>query len=206
MVMPEHIERMKIRVQGGREYLPVAARLLWFRHDNPDWSILTEAVVIDSEKHYAIFRTSILNGDGKVIATATKKEDIKGFGDYVEKAETGSVGRALAYTGYGTLSDEDVMQEPVAASRQVDSSQPAKQPAKPAQNAPPPAEQQALKLVAEAAWPNSTEEERLSIVWDIAVNMIGKEPPDLSIKQAWPRNTTLITDLMKKISEDSLAK
>lgn len=201
-VMPEHIEKMKIKVQGGKEYLPVAARMLWFRQDHPDWSIVTEAVVIDGDKHYAIFRASILDTDNRVIATATKKEDVKGFGDYVEKAETGSVGRALAYAGYGTLSDEDAMQESPVASRQVDSAQPAK--SKPAQD--PGVHQEALKLVALAAWPNSDEAERLSIVWDIAVAMIGKEPPDPKIKESWPRNTALIADLMKKISEDTLAK
>lgn len=38
-----------------------------------------------------------------VIATARKRETEGGFPDYIEKAETGAVGRALAMCGYGTL-------------------------------------------------------------------------------------------------------
>ena len=91
-----------IKVQGGREYLPVAARLVWFREEHPDWSIITSPVEINLEKQYAIFNATIMNADGKVMATATKMENVRGFGDYLEKAETGAVGRALAYCGYGT--------------------------------------------------------------------------------------------------------
>ena len=40
---------------------------------------------------------------GSVIATARKKETEIGFPDYIEKAETGAIGRALAMCGYGTL-------------------------------------------------------------------------------------------------------
>ncbi|MBB6052984.1 hypothetical protein [Armatimonas rosea] len=94
-------KRYVIKVQGGREYLPVSARLIWFRADHPDWGIVTDAVEINHEKQYAVFRATIFNEEGRLIATATKKEDVKGFGDYIEKAETGSVGRALAMCGYG---------------------------------------------------------------------------------------------------------
>ena len=86
----------------GKEYLPVAARLVWFRQDHPDWSIITTPLEINLEKQFAIFSASIMNADGKIIATGTKMETVKDFGDYLEKAETGSVGRALAMCGYGT--------------------------------------------------------------------------------------------------------
>lgn len=91
-----------IRVQGGQMYLPVAWRLVWFREQHPEWGIATEAVEINHEQKYAIFRASIFNENGRLIATATKREDVRGFGDYIEKAETSSVGRALAMCGYGT--------------------------------------------------------------------------------------------------------
>lgn len=91
-----------IRVQGNREYLPVAARLLWFREEHPDWSIETESLQIDVEKQYAIFHARIKDAQGRTRAGATKMENVRGFADYVEKAETGAVGRALAYCGYGT--------------------------------------------------------------------------------------------------------
>ena len=40
---------------------------------------------------------------GQIIATARKKETEIGFPDYIEKAVTGAIGRALAMCGYGTL-------------------------------------------------------------------------------------------------------
>ena len=91
-----------IRVQGNAEYLPVSARLIWFRGEHPDWGIVTTPIEINLEKQYAIFSASIFNADGKLMATATKMENVRGFQDFIEKAETGSVGRALAYCGYGT--------------------------------------------------------------------------------------------------------
>jgi hypothetical protein len=100
--MPFDPKRHVIKVQGNREYLPVSARLIWFRMDHPDWGIVTEPVEINLEKQYAIFMARIYNAEGKVMATATKMENVRGFGDYIEKAETGSVGRALALCGYGT--------------------------------------------------------------------------------------------------------
>lgn len=96
-----------IKVQGNREYLPVAARIVWFRQDYPEWSIITEPVEIDHEQEFAVFRCTISNEQGRAITTALKKEDRKGFGDWMEKAETGSVGRALAFLGYGTLGAKD---------------------------------------------------------------------------------------------------
>ena len=115
-------KRHLIKVQGGRTYLPVSARIVWFRQEHPDWSIETEAVEINHEKQYAIFRARISDGDGKLMATGTKKEDIKGFGDYIEKAETGSVGRALALCGFGTQFSPDLDES--NAGRFADSPQP----------------------------------------------------------------------------------
>jgi hypothetical protein len=86
----------------GKEYLPVSARLIWFRQEHPDWSIVTTPVEINMEKNFAIFSATIMNAEGKIIATGTKMETIKDFGDFLEKAETGSVGRALAMCGFGT--------------------------------------------------------------------------------------------------------
>ncbi len=81
------LKKHVIRVQGGREYLPVSARLIWFRGEHPDWGIVTEAIEINLEKQYAIYKASIFNEEGKLMATATKMENVKGFGDYLEKAE-----------------------------------------------------------------------------------------------------------------------
>lgn len=100
-------KRHVIKVQGNREYLPVSARLVWFRSEHPDWGIVTNAVEINltpenGRRPYAIFQAQIFNAEGRLMATATKMEDERGFPDFLEKAETGSVGRALAMCGYGT--------------------------------------------------------------------------------------------------------
>jgi hypothetical protein len=96
------VKKHLIKVQGGRQYLPVAARLIWFRTEHPDWGIETKAITIDVEKSYAIFESTVYDADGKLMAKGTKMENIRGFGDWLEKAETGAIGRALAVCGYGT--------------------------------------------------------------------------------------------------------
>ncbi len=68
-----------IKVQGGRSYLPVSARIVWFREEHPDWGIETEPIEINHEKQFAVFRARIFNADGKLMAMGTKKEDVKGF-------------------------------------------------------------------------------------------------------------------------------
>ena len=50
-----------------------------------------------------VMKATIKDNFGNVIATARKKETEAGFPDYIEKAETGAIGRALAMCGYGTL-------------------------------------------------------------------------------------------------------
>ncbi len=104
-----------IKVQGGREYLPVAARLVWFREEHPDWGVVTSAVEINLEKQYAIFTATIMNADGKIMATATKMENVRGFGDYLEKAECVPLStRILTLEGWKTH-DELRLGETVAA-------------------------------------------------------------------------------------------
>lgn len=86
----------------GKSYLEVKYRLVWFREENPDWGITTEIVKLDMEAKYAIVKATITDQHGRIIAQGTKMEDIKGFGDWLEKAETGAIGRALGICGYGT--------------------------------------------------------------------------------------------------------
>lgn len=85
----------------GKNYLPVAPRIAWFRQEHPDWAIETHQVRL-AEKA-VIMKAVIKDQTGRVIATARKKETESGFSDYIEKAETGAIGRALALCGYGTL-------------------------------------------------------------------------------------------------------
>jgi hypothetical protein len=117
------VKKHLIRIQGNKEYLPVASRLVWFRQEHPDWGIETHPVEINIDKGYAIFQASVYNAEGKIMAKGTKMEffpkvvaepymrkdgsltekaTVVGFGDYLEKAETGAIGRALAICGFGT--------------------------------------------------------------------------------------------------------
>ncbi|MHB1459692.1 MAG: hypothetical protein ACYC1M_00205 [Armatimonadota bacterium] len=106
-------EKHLIKIQGNRSYLPVSARLVWFREQHPNWRIETQLQQLDVESGLAIFRASIIDDTDRVISTGTKMETRVGFPDYVEKAETGAIGRALAVAGFGTqfapeLGDEAV--------------------------------------------------------------------------------------------------
>jgi hypothetical protein len=83
------------------DYLPVAARIAWFRKEHAYWGIVTEIEQLADKA--VVMKATIKDNFGNVIATARKKETEAGFPDYIEKAETGAIGRALAMCGYGTL-------------------------------------------------------------------------------------------------------
>ncbi len=89
---------------SGKDYLEVKWRLLWLRTLHPDAVIETELV-----KHgagLALFRARVtIPGAGS--ATGWGSETAEDFGDFIEKAETKSLGRALAALGYGTQFCED---------------------------------------------------------------------------------------------------
>jgi AraC-like DNA-binding protein len=93
----------------GKDYLEVKYRLVWFREEHPDWQIHTTVVHRDSTS--AIVKAEIANERGLVMAMAHKCEDKQGFADFLEKAETGSIGRALALCGYGTQFCADELDE-----------------------------------------------------------------------------------------------
>jgi hypothetical protein len=93
----------------GREYLEVKYRLVWFREDHPDWAIETELLSVNENSAYG--RATIKDEHGRIIATSHKFETKKGFPDFIEKAETGSIGRALALIGYGTQFCADELDE-----------------------------------------------------------------------------------------------
>lgn len=93
----------------GKDYLEVKWRIVWFREEHPNWSIETEAVhrgVSD-----AIFRATIRDDQGRILAVSHKSETKQGFEDFIEKAETGAIGRALALCGYGTQFCADDLDE-----------------------------------------------------------------------------------------------
>jgi hypothetical protein len=93
----------------GKDYLEVKYRLVWFREEHPDWTIQTEFVSITD--HSALAKATILDGQSRVVSTSHKFENDKGFPDFLEKAETGAIGRALALVGYGTQFCADELDE-----------------------------------------------------------------------------------------------
>ena len=87
----------------GKDYLEVKFRTHWFRQEHPAWQIKTEIVKLDLLRGVGIMKAQILNEKGELLSSGHKMEYQKNFFDYLEKAETGAIGRALAALGYGTL-------------------------------------------------------------------------------------------------------
>lgn len=130
--MPDAIRQHMIRTRGA-DYLPVAFRLVWFRDECPDWTIQTELVDGGYQHGYALMRAVVSDASGRVISTAHKVEDSTGFADFLEKAETGAIGRALAIAGYGTqfapdISGADDSDDPVDAPARPPARKPSSQP------------------------------------------------------------------------------
>jgi hypothetical protein len=103
-----------IRVKGGAEYLEVKWRLAWFRSEQPYGRIMTSIEEHEREAGYARVKARIefdwidVSGQPRVaVSESTGTETIKDFPDYLEKAETKAIGRALAALGYGTQFAED---------------------------------------------------------------------------------------------------
>jgi hypothetical protein len=120
----DHLTQLK-NGQGTQDYLPVQWRLVWFRENFPHGTIDTQEMEIDLNREceaetwvwdpnarkkvktmrkalgYARFKAVVTDGLGGR-GTGTKSENAANFADYIEKAETGAIGRALASLGYGT--------------------------------------------------------------------------------------------------------
>lgn len=120
----EHLMQLKSK-EGPKDYLPVQWRLVWFRELCPQGTIDTEELEVDLDreveaeafvwnsqkqrsekvvkqaKGYARYKAIVTDGKGGR-STGTKSENAASFPDYIEKAETGAIGRALAGLGYGT--------------------------------------------------------------------------------------------------------
>lgn len=104
----------------GKAYLPARRRVQWLRGEpvpHPDWTIDTEIIEHDKGKRvsatrieggYGLVRASIFDEEGRLIATSVKSEFSENFMDFLEKAETGAIARALALCGYGTESALDL--------------------------------------------------------------------------------------------------
>jgi hypothetical protein len=88
----------------GRDYLEVKWRLLWLRTEHPDAVIETELVKEDGV--IAIFKAQVTI-PGRGTASGWGSENTQDFRDYIEKAETKALGRALAALGFGTQFCQD---------------------------------------------------------------------------------------------------
>ncbi|MDQ3695526.1 MAG: hypothetical protein M3464_18190 [Chloroflexota bacterium] len=94
----------QLRGRGGNgEYLDVKWSLVWLRREHPDAQIVTEHVQIDST--LAIFKATVSLPTGG-IATGYGSETTADFRDYIEKAETKAIGRALRALGFGAPNNE----------------------------------------------------------------------------------------------------
>ena len=89
---------------NGRDYLEVKWRLLWLRTEHPEAIIATE--MVKHEAGLALFRAHVALPEGGQ-ASGWGSETSSDFPDYIEKAETKALGRALAALGYGTQFCED---------------------------------------------------------------------------------------------------
>jgi hypothetical protein len=96
----------QLRGRGGNsDYLDVKWRLVWLRSEHPDAHINTEHVTITAD--LAIFRAQVTIPNGGS-ATGYGSETARDFGDFIEKAETKALGRALLALGFGTQSAQEL--------------------------------------------------------------------------------------------------
>ena len=91
----EHLMDLK-----GKQYLQVMWRLVWFREEKPLGSIDTKLEQLTD--NHAVFSAKIYDENGLQKSAGYGSESVKDFRDFIEKAETKAVGRALAMLGYGT--------------------------------------------------------------------------------------------------------
>lgn len=115
---------------SGKDYLPVAQRLVWLRERHPDAIIETELVtdhVIEVRRNNTVVNTreavfkakvTIPNGGS---STGWGSETTLDFQDHREKGETKALGRALAALGFGTQFSGNEWSGEAEANRPVDS-------------------------------------------------------------------------------------
>jgi len=108
----EHMRQLRNRSGQVSDYLDVRWRIVWFRGDFPSGTIDTEMLRLSDDA--AVFRATVCGAteDGELRGRATGhgSETRGDFGDFIEKAETKAIGRALNALGYGaesSMGDDD---------------------------------------------------------------------------------------------------
>ncbi len=86
------------------DYMEVKWRLLWLRTEYPEARIETQ--LEKQEGDFAIFRARVVLPSGAE-STGWGSETADDWKDFIEKAETKALGRALAALGFGTQFCED---------------------------------------------------------------------------------------------------
>ena len=77
------------------DYLPVAARIAWFRREHPYWSIITEVEQLADKA--VVMKATIKDMLGTVIATARKKETEIGFPGLHRESRNGSHRQGISH-------------------------------------------------------------------------------------------------------------
>jgi len=95
----QHLIKLK-----GKDYLEAKWRLVWLRSEHPDAQVETAPVRID--EGLAIIRAKVTLPSG-ACGAGIGSESPTDFADYIEKAETKALSRALATLGYGTQFCDD---------------------------------------------------------------------------------------------------
>jgi hypothetical protein len=103
------------------DYLDVKWRIVWFRTEHPNGSIETRMLSTPGISPAVVQATVTL--ENGVTATGFGQCGEDDWSDWLEKAETRAIGRALALLGYGTQFceefDEIISDSPVEASRRA---------------------------------------------------------------------------------------
>lgn len=104
------IERRQRQPDGSylkvaNNYLDVKWRIVWFRGEHPGGSIQTD-LLSEPGVSPAVVKATVTLENG-VSATGFGQSGAEDWGDWLEKAETRSIGRALALLGYGTQFCDD---------------------------------------------------------------------------------------------------
>lgn len=94
------------------EYLEVKWRIVWFREDHPHASIRTK-LLSEPGAEPAVVQAEVILENG-VVTTGFGQVDKQKWSDYLEKAETRAIGRALLLMGYGTQFAGDEFDDPIA--------------------------------------------------------------------------------------------